>query len=142
MMTLYTIACVRAIIDSTSNNLSCIEILEELSVASFPNVFPEVAVIWCIARAANEPEQLSSVFHILLNDAQLYEAPVEVAFKGSLRTRAIVRLAGLVITNPGRLRFEFRSAQAAGSWRFEINGPPPRINPAAIMASGPTGPTH
>jgi hypothetical protein len=142
MMTLYTIACVRTIIDSSSNNLSCIEILEELSVASFPNVFPEVAVIWCIARDANEPGELPCTFHILLNDAQLYEAPVEVAFRGSHRTRAIVRLAGLVITNPGRLRFEFRSAQATGSWRFEINGPPPLTNPAPIMASGPRGQTH
>ena len=142
MIALYTIACVRTIIDSTSNNISCIEILEELSVASFPNVFPEVAIIWCIARDANEPEELRSTFHILLNDVQLYEAPVEVAFKGSLRTRAIVRLAGLVITNPGRLRFEFRSAQATGSWRFEIQGPRPLINPAPIMASGATGSTH
>jgi hypothetical protein len=142
MMTLYTIACVRAIVDSSSNNLSCIDILEELSVTSFPNVFPEVAVIWCIAREASEPEGLPCALHILLNDVQLYEVPVEVAFRGSLRTRAVVKLAGLVITNPGRLRFEFRSAQANGSWRFEINGPPPLINPAPISGSSPTGPIH
>lgn len=102
MVTLYTIACVRIIIDANSDNLSCIEILEELSVASFPNVFPKVAIIWCIARDASEPEGLPSTFHISLNDVQLYEAPVDVAFKGALRTRAIVKLAGLVITNPGR----------------------------------------
>jgi hypothetical protein len=142
MITLYTIACVRALIDSNSNNLSCIEILEELSVASFPNVFPEVAVVWCIARDASEPERVPSTFHIMLNDVQLYEAPVDVAFQGSLRTRAIVRVGGLVLTNPGRLRFEFRSARANGSWRFEVNGPPPLINPAPIMGSSPMGPTH
>jgi hypothetical protein len=142
MMTLYVIACVRTIIDSSSNNLSCIEILEELSVASFPNAFPEVAVIWCVAREASEPEGVNSIFHVSLNDVQLYEAPVEVAFQGSLRTRAIVKLAGLSITNPGRLRFEFRSAQANGSWRFEIKGPTPLINPAPIRGSSPTGPIH
>src|SRR5271167_4741730 len=142
MNTLYTIACVRMIVDANSNNISCIEVLEQLSVASFPNVFPEVAIVWCIAREANEPEAVPARFHIFLNETQLYEAPVEVAFQGTLRTRAIVRLAGLVITNPGQLRFEFRSAQANGSWRFEINGPPPLINPAPIMGSSPTGPTH
>lgn len=142
MITLYTIACVRTIVDSTSNNISCIEILEELSVGSLPNVFPEVAIIWCVAREANEPEELSARFHIFLNDAQLYEAGVEVAFKGLLRTRAIVRLAGLLITHPGRLRFEFRSAQVTGSWRFEINGPPPPSGPAAPDGAGAIGPTH
>lgn len=142
MMTLYTIACVRSIVDANSNNLSCIEILEEVRVASFPSVFPEVTVVWCVARDTSESEGLASTFHVLLNDAQLYEAPVEVAFRGSLRTRAIVRLAGLVITNPGRLRLEFRSARANGSWRFEITGPPPLVNPAPVTGSSLPGSTH
>jgi hypothetical protein len=140
MITLYTIACVRTILDANSNNISCIEVLEELSVGSFPNVFPEVAIIWCIAREANEPEAVPSSFHIFLNETQLYEAPVEVAFQGKLRTRAIVRLAGLTITNAGRLRFEFRSAEVNGSWRFEINGPPARPTPPSMMEV--IGPTH
>jgi len=139
MNTLYTIACVRLIIDATSNNISCIEVLEQLSVASFPNVSPEVAIVWCIAREATEPESVPARFHIFLNEAQLYEAPVDVAFQGTLRTRAIVRLGGLVVTNPGQLRFEFRSADLTGSWRFEINGPP--AVPAASMM-GATGQTH
>lgn len=139
MNTVYTIACVRLIIDAASNNISCIEVLEQLSVASFPNVFPEVAIVWCIAREANEPEAVPARFHILLNETQLYEAPVDVAFQGTLRTRAIVRLAGLVITGPGRLRFEFRSAHISGLWRFEINGPP--LMPAPSMM-GATGQTH
>ena len=141
MVTLYTIACVRSIIDA-SNNISCIEILEELNVASFPNVFPEIAIIWCIAREADEPAGLPTTFHIFLNDTKLYEAPVEVAFKGSLRTRAIVKLAGLMIAHAGRLRFEFRSALVSGSWRFEITGPPAMINSPPNIVPGPTGPTH
>jgi hypothetical protein len=141
MVTLYTIACVRSIID-TSNNISCIEILEEASVPSFPNVFPEVAIIWCIAREASEPQALPCTFHIFLNDTKLYEAPVEVAFKDSLRTRAIMKLAGLVIPHAGRLRFDFRAAQVSGSWAFVIDGPPPLFTPSPIMGSAPTGPTH
>jgi hypothetical protein len=39
MMALYTIAGVRTILDANGNNISGIEALEELSVASFPNVF-------------------------------------------------------------------------------------------------------
>ena len=140
MNTLYTLACVRTILDANSNNISCIEVLEQLSVASFPNVFPEVAIVWCVARGAHEPESLPTRFHIFLNEVQLYEAPVDVAFQGTLRTRAIVRLAGLVVTNPGRLRFEFRSAEISGSWLFEINGPPPMSAPSPMM--GITGPTH
>jgi len=139
MITLYTIACVRMIVDASSNNISCIEVLEQLSVASFPNVFPEVAIVWCIAREANEPEAVPARFHIYLNETQLYEAAVEVAFQGTLRTRAIVRLAGLVITNPGQLRFEFRSAEVSGIWRFDVNGP--AAMPAPSMM-GLTGQTH
>lgn len=138
MNTLYTIACVRMIVDASSNNISCIEVLEQLSVASFPNVFPEVAIVWCIAREANEAEAVPARFHIYLNETQLYEAPVEVAFQGTLRTRAIVRLAGLVITNPGRLRFEFRSAEVSGMWRFEIDGPPAMPSPTMTAIPGQT----
>jgi len=138
MNTLYTIACVRMIVDASSNNISCIEVLEQLSVASFPNVFPEVAIVWCISREANEPEAVPARFHIHLNEAQLYEAPVEVAFQGTLRTRAIVRLTGLVITNPGQLRFEFRSAELSGIWRFEINGAPTMPAPPMMGILGQT----
>ncbi len=141
MVTLYTIACVRSLIDASSNNISCIEILEEASVPAFPNVLPEVSIIWCIAREAEEPQALPCTFTIFLNDTKLYEAPVEVAFKGSLRTRAMMKLAGLVIPHPGLLRFDFRSALVSGSWGFAINGPP-SITPAPLMGSVPTGPTH
>lgn len=142
MITLYTIACVRTIVDASSNNISCIEILEETSVASLPNVFPEVTIVWCIAREADESEAIAARFHIFLNDKQLYDAPVDVAFKGLLRTRAIVKLAGLMITNPGRLRFEFRSEQVNGSWRFEINGPAPVTNLPPMGGPSPAGPAH
>jgi hypothetical protein len=141
MVTLYTIACMRSLVDASSNNISCIEILEE-AIPSFPNVFPEAAIIWCIAREADEPQSLPCTFHIFLNDTKLYEAPVEVVFKSSLRTRAMMKLAGLVIPHAGRLRFEFRSAKVSGSWSLEINGPSSPIKPPPIMASAPTGPTH
>jgi hypothetical protein len=141
MVTLYTIACVRSLIDASSNNISCIDILEEANLASLPNVFPEVAIIWCIARDADEPQALPCTFQIFLNEAKLYEAPVEVAFKGSLRTRAMMKLAGLVIPHAGRLRFEFRAAQVSGSWGLDVNGPPP-VSPPPIVGSVPMGPTH
>jgi len=101
------LAALGVIRDTETNNVSVFSILEELGAQGFPFLIQEMGVLAMWRRSTPDEGAVDLQFRVLNNDTQLYAGPVRVAFAQAERHRSIVRLGGLLIREPGNLRFGF-----------------------------------
>jgi hypothetical protein len=81
-------------------------IIEDVTVAAFPAVIPQMSVLTLFERTVDEPAQPNDVsLRITLNEQELYQGPIEVRFGGHVKMRWITDIRGLVLPGPGLLSF-------------------------------------
>ncbi len=93
--------------DVKTNNISVFSIWEELSAEGFPFLVQEMAVLTMWRRSATDEDAVDLQVRVLNNDTQLYTGPVRVTFTRGEHHRSIVAIGGLVVREPGTLRFAF-----------------------------------
>jgi hypothetical protein len=124
-MQLLLLTCAETcVIDQTTQRLSLFNLLEEVQTPTFPAAIYSVAVFTLWEREAAEPDPNAQLI-VRLNNNQLLQAPLKVAFQEKLRTRTILTVHGLVMAEPGTLIVEVRAGDdIARTWRVPIAGIP------------------
>jgi hypothetical protein len=91
--------------DADSGNISVFAILERLAPEGFPVLLQEVGLLIIWRRLQGEPQVFDAVVQIHNNSRQLLQSPLRADFGPTALHRSIVSLQGLVIYEPGNLRF-------------------------------------
>lgn len=127
MQHMWTIPCRVAIIDRTTNNVSLIDIVEEVTVAH-PDAEPAAGVpgvpmlfdIMTLWRRENpdQPETGFSKMSLLSpQGAVLVEAETDVDLRTFKRCRATTKLVGIPVAGPGTYQFRVeRRADSSMPW--------------------------
>jgi len=90
-------------IDQKSNNASAFNILEQLNFVSLPVVFPKIVILSILERDKGDPEKWRGKLRINLAGSDIVDQPLEHNFQGKPRSRSILTIGGLPITQPGTM---------------------------------------
>lgn len=101
----HAVVCERAIENHRTNNVTYVEVLDEISSPIFPAVSPRLFVIYAIRRTSDIQENVELTFKVLSGSRQILEQHVTAAFAGKSGARIIIELLGLPILEPGVLTF-------------------------------------
>lgn len=124
----------RVIIDQRSNNLTLVDVLDELRPATLPFVIPQLTALFVVERGAEDPLQADLVVTLLLDDAELVQMPATADFGQKLRVRMIVDIGGLLIQQPGMLRARLsRDGNELASYSVVIM---PAAGPQVVTQAG------
>ena len=97
--------CARGIvIDTQSNNVSVFNIFEQFTLESLPVIVPQFTVLIVLERDLDDPSTSECSLRITLNDTSILDQVITVDFRDKKRTRNIVTVSGLPITQPGTLK--------------------------------------
>jgi len=94
--------------DAETNNISVINIIEELHAQGFPLFAPKVVFFVLWERELTDPPIYHSEVIVTINEQRLHTGPVEIDFREGRRHRSIITILGLVIPQPGQLTFSLR----------------------------------
>jgi len=99
--------CENAILDARTNNISLINIIEEIQIMGFPTLLPHLSIV---AQLQKEPidngDQFVFEIRIRINQRQLFAQPVTTNFMGRPKNRLILDMNGVPITESGSLIVE------------------------------------
>ncbi len=93
--------------DAETNNISVFNILENLSVTSFPLFMQKLYVLCYIRREDGDPTQIDCEIKVSINDDELVAMPLRLDFLDQNVNRATGLIQGLAIPSPGTLHFVF-----------------------------------
>jgi len=127
----YSICGETVVTDIASNRISIFNVVDELTVAQFPAVFPRITVLFGLERENNDPEQLEGVMTLTQEDTEISRWPVNAAFGELPRMRLTLVVNGLVIPSPGIFKFALSVGdRELASWSFPVTQPelpPPQV---------------
>lgn len=110
-----------ALLDSSTNNPSVVNILQQMTVQGFPFIVQKLGCLFMLERDEEDPATPNTSIQITINDDELNTIPFAIDFEDKLRATAVVRIQGVVLPRPGtgavRLLLE---GKEAGRWEFEI----------------------
>ena len=111
-----------AIIDASTNRISCINILDDVKMAQFPALASTFAVSAIFERSADEKAGDRNLeLEISIDGDTIVKGPIFVAFQGALTTRAMITLNGFVYPRPGRLKASILDdGVEMGDWQFSV----------------------
>ena len=105
MMNVYfAIAANRVIVDSITNQVSIIDLFEQLKASTFPVLVPRLTLLYYVSRDKGDPETKDLTVVCKLGDAEIFQVGVKVDFKGEDSTRIVLGVDGLTLTQPGALQ--------------------------------------
>ncbi len=115
--------------DAETNTISVFSILEQIGAVGFPFIFQELGVLALWRRSQEDPSSFDLVFSITNNNTRLgQETTVRIAFEQGTVHRSIITLQGVVVAEPGELRFSFsqNGAQVA-TYAIVVRPPEHRV---------------
>jgi hypothetical protein len=89
------------ITDRESNNVSVINILEEITPIGLPLLIPKVSVLSIFDREETDPEEFASTFRLTMGDMNIFTQEIPANFNGMLKFRQSLIIGGLFINRPG-----------------------------------------
>lgn len=105
--TQYAICASRIIRDSDSNRISAIDILDDGDFSSFPITFSRIELVWTLSRDKEDPEVPDAGVTLSVNGRSIFQTPLNVNFQGSHATRAVLRVGGIAVDQPGLFKVEW-----------------------------------
>ncbi len=98
--------CETYIVDSSSNNVSLINLIEEFNLPGLPTVIPKVTVVAQLERKSVEENDVVSLkIKANMNDIEIFDQPIKTDFMGKLKTRVFLEINGLPLNDCGVLKF-------------------------------------
>lgn len=105
MMNVYfAIAANRVIVDSITNQVSIIDLFEQLKAPTFPVLVPRLTLLYYVSRDKGDPETKDLTVICKLGETEIFKVGVKVDFKGEDSTRIVLGVDGLTLTQPGALQ--------------------------------------
>ena len=107
--------------DAQSNNISLFNIIERVNILSFPFFMQEMGVLGVWSKEEGDRDENDAEFIIKNNDKQLLKQKLQIHFREADLFRSIVRMGGIVITEPGVLEFSFlQNGEIKNSYKIEV----------------------
>ncbi len=100
----FAIAANRVIVDSVTNQVSIIDLFENLKTSAFPVLVPKLTLLFYVSRDQEDSETKDLSVVCKLNDAEIFKVEVSVDFKGEDSTRVVLGVDGLTLTEKGVLQ--------------------------------------
>jgi hypothetical protein len=115
-------------VDETTKNPTIFSLLDALTPSTFPAVVPRMVVLSYIERDRTDPDTVRLRLRVKLEDALLWEFPLEAGFSGRSRCNVLITLEGIVVPGPGRLLFslEMEEGNPVGHYDITVNSAPAR----------------
>jgi hypothetical protein len=105
MMNVYfAIAANRVIVDSITNQVSIIDLFEQLKAPTFPVLVPRLTLLYYVSRDKGDPETKDLTVVCKLGDVEIFQVGVKVDFKGEDSTRIVLGVDGLTLAQSGELQ--------------------------------------
>lgn len=135
----YTLCAEKIVRDADSNMVSAFDIVEEIQSPGFPRLVIRLMAILVLERDPGDPQRPPAEVVLSLNGKEIHKAALNVDFQGVNRTRAIVTLGGLVLTEPGQFKISyFVAGQPIASNDIpvtQIGAPPVEISQTGVSTS-------
>jgi len=136
-----------AVVDSTSNKMTILNVVEELSAVGFPAVMPLLTMVTLLSRKKAEADKPHMNIICTQNNKPIFNVPIEPEFQSKLRTRTIVGVQGVVLPGPGTLTVTLiHKKKSIAAWPIEVldaSSAPMTVRPQPAVASGTTSaPKH
>ena len=100
----FAIAANRVIVDSTTNQVSIIDLFEQLKSSAFPVLVPRLTLLYYVSREKGDPDTKDLSVVCKLNETEIFKVAVKVDFKGEDSTRVVLGVDGLTLTEQGLLQ--------------------------------------
>lgn len=100
----FAVAANRVIVDSVSNQVSIIDLYENLRTQTFPVLVPKLTFLFYVSRESNDPATQDLALVCELCDKSIFDVAVHMDFKNEDTTRIIMGVDGLTLPEPGLLR--------------------------------------
>jgi hypothetical protein len=97
----FAIAANRVIVDSISNQVSIIDLFEQLKAPSFPVLVPRLTLLYYVSRDKGDPATKDLMVVCKLGETEICKVAVTVDFKAEDSTRIVLGIDGLTLTQPG-----------------------------------------
>jgi len=121
-----------------ANYISVIELLEDITAASFPLLMPKLSIVWNVFRGQEDPPQFAGSITVFLDNEQLISHDVSGDFGSTFNHRQTLVLGNFIVTHPGTVHVRFTIPNGSvTTYSFTVRGAPPQVNPApATQAAG------
>ena len=134
----FAVAANRVIVDSVTNQVSIIDLFEQLRATSFPVLVPRMTLLFYVSRDHADPETQDLNLICELADKVIFEVKVHLDFKGEDSTRIVLGVDGLTLHAPGLLQAKLMNdKQELGVLDLSI-AQVPAANPANLVTSHTT----
>lgn len=91
--------------DRETRTISAINIIEALNADGFPTMIPRIFIFNLLQFTDVAEESIILSFLVYINDKELFKQELKFNIDKKKRTRAVINLKGLVISEPGTLKF-------------------------------------
>lgn len=93
----------KVIQEANTNNISIINVFDQISAPSFPVFFPTVAAVGSFYKEEADPDEIDVTFRVSINARPIIESSTKIMFTGSKKAHLIVNINGIPIQEPGAL---------------------------------------
>lgn len=100
----FAVAANRVIVDSVTNQVSIVDLYEQLRTSSFPVLVPRMTLLFYVSRESGDPERQDLKLKCELAEKVIFEVNVHLDFKGEDSTRIVLGVDGLTLNEPGLLK--------------------------------------
>jgi hypothetical protein len=100
----FAIAANRVIVDSITNQVSIIDLFEQLKSSAFPVLVPRLTLLYYVSREKDDADTKDLSVVCKLNETEIFKVAVKVDFKGEDSTRVVLGVDGLTLTEQGLLQ--------------------------------------
>lgn len=105
----FAVCAQTAIIDRASNQLSLLNIVDQLQVLTFPHILPTLTFVAILQGDSQTPSrELLGAFEVHNNRTLVAKDDVPVTFTNGRLARVILNMSGLHIGESGFLKFSMR----------------------------------
>jgi hypothetical protein len=100
----FAVAANRVIVDSVTNQVSIIDLYEQLRSATFPVLVPKLTFLFYVSRAKTDPNNSDLTLVCELDGNSIFDVSVHLDFKNEDTTRLVLGVDGLTLPQAGVLK--------------------------------------
>jgi len=109
------------VIDQQTNQVSVINVLEDIQSPGFPLVISKLSAVFYLTREASDNAIVEFSIRFFNNEIELNRFPVTSNFEDKLKNRTRIQVNGLVIPNPGNFSVGiFYNDEELSRWQMAI----------------------
>ncbi len=112
------------VIDQKSNNVSIFNILEQINVEMLPAIIPKMVILSVLEKDESDDIEWKGEYSISIDGKEMGRKLLKHNFRGFLRSRNIMVVAGLPLPKPGTLEIALlKEEKKLASYTIEISAP-------------------